>query len=550
MNRSRLFIPLLAFVTSACTTTAPALVWSGSTVPVTTQSQPYSVATPCTDAYVAHPLTHTTLAPIPVQLFASNGSGVAAGDVNADGRTDLVLANIAGTTTLAINMGHFSFREQPLDLPYTRAVQIVDINGDGFPDISATHYNAGISLLLNNNTPEQPSFRRAQISFGNIRAYSMLWHDFNGDQLLDVVTGSYDVEAGRGGAQSLFDSHSNGVFVHTQHHDGTFTTQRLTDAANALSITALDIDADGNDDIVVGNDFDTRDMVWLHHGTEWVATQPFESTPHSTMSYDIADFNRDGSPDLLAADMNPYATDVTTLAAWLPVTSRMTQYHPADDPQLMENAILQRGTDNRWHNTSRSVSATSTGWSWSTRFGDLDNDGNLDLYAVNGMIAENLFPYLPDNALVEHNQALRFDGTRYAPAPQWGLSATDQGRGMTMTDLNNDGRLDIVVNNLLSPSIVYENQLCDGASLQISLRQPGTNPQAIGAQLRLTTDTAVRWATITTTRGYLSGDTPLVHYGLGTEVPTSLTVRWPDGQHSTIQHPPMGSTLIIERTTP
>ncbi|MFM2307922.1 MAG: hypothetical protein RLY87_42, partial [Chloroflexota bacterium] len=496
------------------------------------------------------PLTHTTLAPIPVQLFASNGSGVAAGDVNADGLTDLVLANISGDTTLAINTGNFTFRELSLDLPYTRAVQIVDVNGDGFPDISATHYSAGMSLLLNNNTPDQPSFRRAQISFGNIRAYSMLWHDFNGDHLLDVVTGSYDVEAGRGGAQSLFDSHSTGVFVHTQNSDGTFTAQRLAEASNALSIAALDIDADGHDDIVVGNDFDTRDMVWLHHGSEWIATQPFDSTPHSTMSYDIADFDRDGAPDLLAADMNPYSTDVDTLAAWLPVTSRMTQYHPADDPQLMENAILQRRTDNRWHNASRSVSATSTGWSWSTRFGDLDNDGNLDLYAVNGMIAENLFPFLPDNALVEQNQALRFDGTRYTPAPHWGLATTAQGRGMTMTDLNNDGRLDIVVNNLLSPSIVYENQLCGGTALRVVLRQSGTNPSAIGAQLRLTTDTAIRWGTITTTRGYVSGDAPVVQYGLGTEVPTSLTVRWPDGALSTLQNPPVGTTLTIERNTP
>jgi hypothetical protein len=550
MNRTQLIIPLLAIVTCACTSIAPATPWSGTQIPITMDVQPFTASTQCTDSFVAHQLAHTTVAPTPVRLFLSNGSGVAAGDVNADGLTDLVLANIAGDATLAVNDGSFSFRELPLDLPNTRAIQIVDINGDGFADISATHLGAGVSILLNNNTPALPSFHRAQIAFGNIRAYSMLWHDFNGDQRLDLVTGSYDAEALRGGAQGLFDTQSSGVFIHTQNADSSFTTTRLSESANALSIAALDIDADGFDDIVVGNDFDTRDMVWLHHGTLWTATEPFESTPHSTMSYDIADFNRDGLPDLLAADMNPYATDVTTLAQWLPVTSRMTQYHPADDPQLMENAILQRRSDLRWYNTSRSVSATSTGWSWSTRFGDLDSDGNLDIYAVNGMIAFDLFPFLPDHALVEHNQALRYDGVRYSAKPSWKLDATAQGRGMTMTDLNNDGRLDIVVNNLQSPSIVYENQLCGGAALRVALHQPGTNPSAIGAQLRLSTATATRWATITNTRGYLSGDTPTVHYGLGTEVPTMLTIRWPDGLISSVPNPPVGTMLSIERSTP
>ncbi len=550
MNRTQLYIPLIALFTSACSAATPAIVWSGNTIPITSHVTPYAQSIPCSDTFSPHPLTHTTRVPVPVHLFASNGSGVAAGDVNADGLPDLVLANIAGETTLAINTGAFTFKELPLDLPNTRAVQIVDVDGDGHPDISATHQGAGISLLLNNNTPEQPSFSRAQVTFGNVRAYSMLWHDFNGDQRLDVVTGSYDAEAPRGGSQSLFDGQANGVFLFTQNADGKFTPTRLSDHANALSITAIDIDGDGSDDIVVGNDFDTHDMVWLKHGKDWVETQPFESTPHSTMSYDVADMNRDGAPDVLAADMNPYDTGVETLAKWLPVTSRMTQYHPADDPQLMENAILQRGTDNRWYNISRTVAATSTGWSWSTRFGDLDNDGFLDIYAVNGMIATELFPFLPDAALVEHNQALRFDGTRYQPAPQWHLDATESGRGMVMTDLNGDGKLDIVVNNLQAPSMLYENELCAGNSLTVTLHQLGPNPEAIGAQLRLVTSTATRWGAITTTRGYLSGDVAAVHFGLGAGIPSALDIRWPDGTLSHLVTPPTSGHLLIERGAP
>jgi hypothetical protein len=121
---------------------------------------------------------------------------------------------------------------------------------------------------------------------------------------------------------------------------------------------------------------------------------------------------------------------------------------------------------------------------------------------------------------------------------------------MAMTDLNADGQLDIVVNNLQAPSVVYQNALCAGAALTVSLQQTGSNPQAIGAQLRLTSADITRWGTITTTRGYLSGDLPAAHFGLGADAPTLLTVRWPDGALSTINTIPPAGHLVIERSAP
>jgi hypothetical protein len=498
---------------------------------------------------VRHPLTHATILPPPVQLFASNGSGIAAGDVNADGLIDLVLANIAGDSTLALNQGNFVFAEVPLGLPYTRAIALVDVNGDGYLDIAATHRGAGVSILRHNGQ-NPPQFTRIPITLDQSRTYSMLWHDFTGDGRLDLVTGSYDADFQRGGGLSLFDHQNGGVFLHTQNANGTFQSLRLADRANALSMTALDIDGDGHDDIVVGNDFDMRDAVWLARGDTWLATQPFESTPHSTMSYDVGDINRDGQPDLYAADMNPYNTDVATMAAWLPVTSNMPQLHPNDDPQLMENALLQRTTSGRWHSNGREFAADATGWSWSTRLGDLDNDGLLDIYAVNGMIALELFPYLPNYELVEHNQALRFDGTRFVPTPAWGLGDTASGRGMVESDFNNDGQLDIAINNLQSASVVYENRTCGGNALVVELRQPGANPFAIGAQLRLISADTTQWEQIAITRGYLSGNAPFAHFGLGDHVPTQLQIRWPDGALSTVDTPDIQQHLTITRRTP
>jgi hypothetical protein len=525
---------MIALVISACTSVAHAPTWNNPTVRTTITETPFLRATPCTNTFQKIPLQHSVNLPSPVTLFASNGSGVATGDVNGDGLIDIALANIAGDTTLALNQGSLRFDEIGLNLPNTRAIQIVDIDGDGLLDISATHRNAGISILKNMGGDGVPTFQKIVHSIRTKNTYSMIWHDFNRDELLDVVTGSYDAEVLRGGSQSLFEHHHRGVFYHQQQADGTFVTTQLATEANALAMTALDIDADGADDIVVGNDFDLRDAVWLNHDGAWTYHEPFVSTPHSTMSYDIGDINRDGQPELFAADMNPYQTDVVTMASWLPVTSNMNQFHPADDPQLMENAMLQRHPDGTWHTIGRAVATTATGWSWSSRLSDFDNDGWLDLYVVNGMIAQELFPFLPNHTLVEQNQALRFDGQRFVPMQSWQLNDTASGRGMATADFDNDGDIDIVVNNLQSASTIYENQLCGGNSIQLDLRQAGTNPFAVGARVRIITDDGTDWQAVVLGRGYLSGATTQLHIGLGQRAIQAVVIRWPDGQTSRI----------------
>jgi enediyne biosynthesis protein E4 len=540
---------MIALILSACSSVAHAPTWDSPTVDTTITSTSLSKTSVCTNTFRKIPLQHTVKLPEPVTLFASNGSGVATGDVNGDGLIDIVLANIAGDTTLALNQGALRFEEIALSLPHTRAIQLVDVDGDGLIDISATHRNAGMSILKNmGGTP--PTFQNIAHTIRTKNTYSMLWHDFDGDGLLDVVTGSYDAEVLRGGSQSLFEHQHRGVFLHQQTTDGTFVTTQLASEANALAITALDVDADGHDDIVVGNDFDLRDAVWLHQNGTWVYREPFVSTPHSTMSYDVGDINRDGQPELFAADMNPYQTDVVTMASWLPVTSNMNQFHPADDPQLMENAMLQRQQNGTWSTIGRVIATTATGWSWSSRLNDFDNDGWLDLYVVNGMIAQELFPFLPNHALVEHNQALRFDGQRFVPTPSWQLNDTASGRGMATADFDNDGDIDVVINNLQSASVIYENQLCGGNSIQLDLRQTGDNPFAVGAHVRVVTDNGTDWQSVMLGRGYLSGATTRVHVGLGERVIQAIDIRWPDGTTSRIDTIQPNHHYVIRRGIP
>ena len=179
----------------------------------------------------------------------------------------------------------------------------------------------------------------------------------------------------------------------------------------------------------------------------------------------------------------------------------------------------------------------ATGWTWSAQFGDLDNDGFLDLYAVNGMIAAEIFGHLPGAELVEENQALRNDGSgRFVPAPEWGLGATESGGGMAFADLDLDGDLDIVVNNLEAPALLFENRLCGGAGLEVDLRWLGSpNPRAIGAGVRLATAAATYLRTVQATCRPAAATCPAPPRASTSACPpprpspSTLTVTWPDG---------------------
>src|SRR5919202_1172853 len=160
--------------------------------------------------------------------------------------------------------------------------------------------------------------------------------------------------------------------------------------------------------------------------------------------------------------MKPYAQDVQTLARWRPMMEAMPP-PTQPGPQINENVLQVPRGDGSFCNEAYQRRVDATGWSWSGQFGDLDNDGFLDLYVVNGMIAQNLFGHLPNGELVEPNRAFRNQGDgRFRPAPEWGLGSTASGRGMLMADLDGDGDLDIVVNNLQAPAELFENRLCGG----------------------------------------------------------------------------------------
>jgi hypothetical protein len=268
------------------------------------------------------------------------------------------------------------------------------------------------------------------------------------------------------------------------------------------------------------------------------------------MSLDVGDIDNDGSPEIFATDMKPYNKDVRTMANWLPMMRLMSHPTSSADVQTTENVLHVRETNDRFDNQAYERFVDATGWTWSSKFGDLDNDGFLDIYAVNGMIADGLFSHLPGDELVEENQALRNDGSgSFALAPEWGLGWTTSGRGMSMADLDDDGDLDIVVNNLQSPAQLFENRLCGGTSLEVDLRQPNSkNTHAIGAQLALHTSAGTYYRDVRAVSGYLSGDPARIHFGVPAgALPQRLEVRWPDGAMSSVDGLAMRTLVTVTR---
>jgi len=533
-------------------------------------------------------------------LYYYDGGGVAVGDVNNDGLPDLYFTSNVGSNRLYLNRGNYRFEDVTARAGvadsegWKTGVTMADVNGDGYVDIyvSAVDYLTmhGRNVLFINNgdgtfTDRTREYGLDHVGYGT----QALFFDYDGDGDLDMYMLNHSVHAER--ARSM---HPQRVPRHPRAGDRLYRNDGghfvdVSDKAHiyggvegyGLGVVASDLDGDGCPDLYVANDFQEDDFLYHNNCdgtfTESIATS-IGHTSHASMGVDAADFNNDGRPDVIVADMLPDQEKILKTTenseSWDIYNLKLEAgYHP----QYARNTLqLNRGR-NRFSEIGYLPGVYATDWSWAPLFADLDNDGYKHLFVTTGIyrrpndldylahvsppamqaaLAKDMgavsqaligkMPHVPIANFAFHNNGnLTFTNMTDA----WGLGQPGFSNGAVYVDLNNSGALDLVVNKIDAPAAIYRNRarsLTGNTYLQVMLRGAGKNTAGIGAKVILKYDKTQQLLEQMPTRGFESSVDPRLHFGLGrsTEI-DSLTVIWPDRRYQVLTNVTADRTLTL-----
>jgi hypothetical protein len=350
-----------------------------------------------------------------------------------------------------------------------------------------------------------------------------------------------------------------GQFDHLYRNDGDHFTEITREAGVdgpyfTLSATWWDYNNDGRPDLYAANDFLGPDRLYRNEGdcrfTEVAATH-LPHTPWFSMGTDVADVNNDGLVDLFGTDMSARKHERRVMMSGdLEESRQVVQSLPA--PQEMRNALFLNLGGDRPVEAARMYGASSTDWTWTPRLADFDNDGFVDLFVTTGVLRDSMnsdfgkyanASFAPGSDAwrrfwaakemrKEPNVALRnVAGQRFEDmGPTWGLDRNGVSYGAVTADFDNDGDLDLVVNNADAPVSIYRNN-AGGNSLRIELRGTKSNRFGLGATITCEAAGRRQAAYLTLARGWLSALEPAVHFGLGdAQAADAVTIRWPSGR--------------------
>jgi hypothetical protein len=563
------------------------------------------------DASVTHVdfvnrLTETARNNIIEYLYFNNGAGVAAGDINNDGLVDLYFTSNQKPNKLYLNKGNLEFEDITLAAgvegqgDWKTGVTMADVNGDSLLDIYICQVGKYKSLSGRNQlfiNQGNLTFREQAHEYGlDFRGFSTqaAFFDYDMDGDLDVYLLNHSVHTSRsyGSADLRFEHDSlagdrlyrndqgNGhpVFKDVTRESGIYSSQ----IGYGLGINVADINNDGFPDIYISNDFHENDYLYVNNGNGTFTDRLRESTGHtsrSSMGNDIADFNNDGLLDIIVLDM-------------LPDDEKMRKQSGGEDDYELFQIKLQYGYYNQLVRNTLQLNlgggmfseigplagVHSTDWSWSPLFCDVDNDGLKDLFITSGIFRRaNDLDYIrfltggnrfnpskdnsnvPDSVLynkmpldANHNYIYRNNGdlTFTDMAEAWGLDSRSFSNGSTYADLDNDGDLDLIVNNINNPAYILRNNADRKAGnhfLAVRFRGSGLNTRGIGSRVTLFYQNKQQVAEQFPTRGFLSATPDLLHFGVGqATLIDSLIVRWPDKSLQTINHIPADRVITLD----
>jgi hypothetical protein len=487
--------------------------------------------------------------------------GVTAADLDNDGDLDLFVCVFNGPNLLFINQGNGAFKEQAqargLDFSGASVMMaFADFDLDGWLDgYLVTHRLAvGSEHRLPRNSKESFSRSIVQVSRAGQMTIHPRYHELF--ELIDKGPGRAELIIA-GQRDLLYRNLGNGMFSNVTTQAG------IRGNEIGLAATWWDYNGDGFPDLYVSNDYKGPDHLYRNNrdGTFTdVAATALPHTPWSSMGADAADINNDGRCDFIATEMagsthyrRMMIHEELEKDRWFLLTANPRQY--------ARNALyLGTGTEHVMEVAYLAGLAT-TDWTWSPKFGDLDNDGWIDLFIANGMsrdfINADLLQQMKERVnrswlrtppLQEANLAFRNLGDlRFqSVGKEWGLDRVSASYGAALGDLDRDGDLDLVVTMFGEPISVYRNDSSSGQRVIIRLKGTRSNSWGIGAKVAVTTDSGTQTRHLTLASGFMSANEPLVHFGLGRcNKITQLSIQWPSGQQQQFQNIEAGRCYSI-----
>ena len=536
--------------------------------------------------------------------YIFNGGGVAVGDFNNDNRPDLFFTGNQVANKLYLNQGDFEFLDVSKDSDieakdkWKTGIALIDINNDSFLDvyICAAMYPSSSEkaniLFVNQglNGDGIPTFKDMAAAYGIAdtgNSMNATFFDYDKDGLLDLyVLNNVDVhELPSNYRAKITDGSavSNDRLYHN-NGDNTFTDVTLeagiTIEGYGLGIAIADLNSDGWSDIYVSNDYLSNDILYVNNGDGTFSNKIGELIKHQSkfsMGNDISDFNNDGFLDIMTLDM------LGETNYRLKTTNSKSRYNDyifnekyGYEYQYTRNMLQTgRGVGIPYQEIGLMAGISKTDWSWSPLFVDMDNDGYRDLLITNGFPRDitdldfgefnfNMRRYLSPIQILDSIPVVKIPNYAYKNngnglfsdvGQEWGLNVPSFSNGAVFADLDNDGDMDYVVNNINDEAFLFENTLDKQKELghnflMVDLLGPETNTSGIGAKIAIRfNDDSLQYYEHHLSRGYMSSVHDIAHFGLGESGDIKcLEILWPDGKFQKLNGVKVNQTIQLNYT--
>ena len=533
-------------------------------------------------------------------LYFYNGGGVSIGDINNDGLPDIYLTANQLKNKLYLNKGNLQFEDITTtagvagNSTWNTGTVMADVNNDGFLDIyvctvvGINGFDGHNELFINNG---DNTFSEQSAKYGldfDTYSSSAAFFDYDLDGDLDMYLLNHAVHTPESfGKVDLRNRRTYETGDRLMRNDGTTFTDVSEEAGiyggingYGLGLNISDFNKDGYPDIYVGNDFHEDDYYYINQGDGTFKnelTAYFGHTSRFSMGNDAADINHDGWPDLMSLDMLPQeeksikSTEGDDSYQTLQLRTKQFGYHY----QYTRNMLYINQKNTPYLETALLSGVAATDWSWSVLIEDYNQDGNQDMFISNGIpkrpndldfikfvSSEKIRKKINQTKLVDqealnmmpsgktHNYVYEGTGTLAFndQSGKWLVKDNLVSGATAFGDLDNDGDLDLVINNLNESALILENKTNASANyLKLAFKSTEQNAKGIGTKVYSYHNGILQYKELTTTRGFQASSEPIVHFGYGQHTTIdSIKIVWPNQKEQMLRSIAVNQTLLID----